>query len=79
MMGMYFKMMFGAKTCSFKGKILKKLSSEQGMWEYVVGVAIGLVIVAFVALPALRTFAAGVISNLSTWFAGINNKIFQVS
>lgn len=66
----------GSRITKYLGNKLKK---EDGFWEYVVTVAIVLVIVAFMAVPQLRTFTNTALTAMTAWFNSIKNNIFQTS
>lgn len=60
------------------GRYLKtKVKKQDGFWEYIVTVAIVLVVAAFIALPQLRTFATSAMVAMTTWFTTIKSSIFN--
>jgi len=59
--------------------LFKRFSSNDGFWEYVATVAIVLVLIAFIALPQLRIFAAGVFTKMTTWWGTVAEEIFPTS
>ncbi|MBF4695466.1 hypothetical protein [Fusibacter ferrireducens] len=49
---------------------------EFGM-NSIIGVAIGLIVAAFVLIPSLKTFATTVMTSMTTWWTGtINGTLF---
>jgi hypothetical protein len=67
------------KRSNYWNGVSKKVKSERGFWEYVATVAIVLVLIAFIALPSLRTFATGVFTKMTSWWSTVSNQIFPVS
>ncbi|GAU77864.1 hypothetical protein [Fusibacter sp. 3D3] len=59
-----------------KERWVKDIRGEFGM-NSIIGVAIGLIIAAFVLIPSLKTFATTVMTSMTTWWTGtINGTLF---
>jgi|GEM_PF-477207 len=61
------------------GKFLKSERGEFGM-SAILGIAIGLIIAAFVLIPGLRNFADTIITAMNSWWTtSISSNIFPTS
>lgn len=59
--------------------IRKRLHSEQGEFgiSSLIGVAIGLIIAAFVLIPGVRAFAGKIMTDMGSWWNNVvSNQVF---
>ena len=67
-------------TLDFKLLMMKhKLKSEKGEFgiSSVIGIAIGLIVAAFILIPGIQTFASKIISDMQLWWTNsISTQIF---
>jgi len=60
-------------------QFLKKLKKQDGDWGYIVGVAAGLIVAAFILIPQVRLFATGAMTAMTTWWATVRTTIFPTT
>jgi hypothetical protein len=71
------KTYYEAKYSKSMGKFLRSNRGEMAL-NQVLGIAIALIIAAFVTIPTLRTFAGTVLTSLTNWYnTSIATKVFQ--
>lgn len=61
------------------GLLKEELSCERGDFGIgsLIGVAIGLIIAAFVLIPGLRTFASTIITDMTSWWSTtVSDQVF---
>lgn len=59
-----------------KERWVTDIRGEFGM-NSIIGIAIGLIVAAFVLIPSLKTFATTVMTSMTTWWTGtINGTLF---
>lgn len=61
-------------------RVIEPLKNNDG-WgkDEVIGVAIALVLAAFVVTPQLRTFAERIMTKVDTWYTSIESRIFNTT
>lgn len=61
-----------------KQKMKRGVRSEQGdvSINYILLTAALIIVLAFVIVPQLRTFASGVVTSFGTWSSDVTNEIF---
>lgn len=62
---------------SKKGEKLMTLKSKKGFGiNEIIGIAAGVIIAAVIVIPGLRSFAQTIMTELTTWWAGISADLF---
>lgn len=57
-------------------KLLKDERGEFGM-SSIIGVALGLIVAAFILIPGVKTFATNIIADMQTWWtATVSGQVF---
>ena len=69
---------------NLQNKIFKKannlLANESGFgMNEVLGIALAIIVAAFVIIPELRNLSENIISRLTTWWTTVSGKIFLTS
>ncbi len=67
------------KTVKIKDTVRTLLQCERGEFgmSAIIGIAIGLIIAAFILIPGLQTFANTIMSDMELWWANsISSQIF---
>jgi hypothetical protein len=73
------KTYYEAKYSNSLGKFLKDNRGEMAL-NQILGIAITLIIAAFITIPALRTFANTILASLNNWYnTSVAIKIFPAA